>query len=229
VGHAGASGYLAVLTLVVGLTGDEVQKIGKPTALALNILVGTIGTLQFASARQIPWRQLLPFCIGSVPLSFYGGFTVLTSRTYKICLGIVLLAAAARLLLGLPKAMAIKPARDVVAVPVGAAIGLLAGLSGTGGGIFITPLLLLLGWATPKHAAGMSVAFILANSIAGLAGQWKAGGGVPPPQAIGWAVAAGLGGLLGSWYGARRSGFDMLRRLLAIVLVTASIKLLFLP
>ena len=72
VGHAGASGYLAVLTLVVGLTGDEVQKIGKPTALALNILVGTIGTLQFASAQQIPWRQLLPFCVGSVPLAFYG-------------------------------------------------------------------------------------------------------------------------------------------------------------
>lgn len=222
VGHAGASGYLAVMTLYVGLT----EPTARPTALALNILVATIGTIQFASAKQIAWRQLLPFCVGSVPMAFLASSLKLTDQTYKFFVGLVLLAAAARLLLGLPPRATIKPANAFLAVLVGAIIGVLSGLTGTGGGIFLTPLLLVMGWAAPRQAAGLSVAFILVNSAAGLIGRLSSDGVVIPPEAIGWFVAAGLGGLLGSWFGARRSGSDLLRRLLAIVLAIASIKLL---
>lgn len=223
VGHAGASGYLAVMTLFIGLTEDT----ARPTALALNLLVASIGVIQFASARQIPWRQLLPFCAGSIPLAFVGARIKLTNDWYKIFVGFVLFIAALRLLAGLPNRIAIKPAHDLIAIVIGAAIGVLSGLTGTGGGIFLTPLLLFMGWATPKQAAGISVAFILVNSAVGLYGRLTSNAGINiPTDAYGWFIAAGCGGLLGSWFGARRSGFDMLRRLLAVVLLIAAVKLL---
>jgi len=156
VGHGGASGYLAVLTLVIGLSEDA-----RPVSWMLNILVATIGTAQFASMMLIPWRRLLPFALGSVPLAFVSGSIKLTDTTYKYFVGVVLLAAAVRLLLGLPRSGSIRPTSDFLAVVVGAVIGLLSGLTGTGGGIFLTPLLLFAGWAPPKQAAGLSVAVIL--------------------------------------------------------------------
>lgn len=223
VGHAGASGYLAVMTLVIGLS----EPTARPTALALNILVGAIGTIQFAAAKQIPWRALWPFAIGSVPLALFAGSIKLDDPTYKIFVGILLLLAAVRLLLGLPNRTIICACRDGLAIVVGAIIGVLAGLTGTGGGIFLTPLLLVMGWSTPKHAAGMSVAFILVNSLAGLLGRIASYEVQIPPAAIGWAIAASLGGLLGSWFGARRSGFATLRKLLAVVLLIAAVKLFF--
>jgi hypothetical protein len=114
----------------------------------------------------------------------------------------------------------------MIAVIVGAGIGLLSGMTGTGGGIFLTPLLLLLGWAVPKQASGMSVAFILVNSAAGLVGRLTVATISLPAEAKVWMLAAAAGGLLGAWYGAHRSGLTTLRRLLGVVLLIAAVKLL---
>jgi uncharacterized protein len=222
VGHAGASGYLAVMALLIGVQEKE----AGPTALVLNLIVATFGTIQFQRAKLIAWRALLPYLAGSVPLAYFGGQFALSESTYRVILGVLLVAAAGRLLLGPPPPGPTAPPRPLVAVLVGALIGVLAGLTRTGGGIFLTPVLILTRWAPPKQAAGMSVAFILANSAAGLAGRLRQGAIVVHADALSWGVAAALGGLVGAWYGARRSGLTTLRRLLAVVLLLASLKLL---
>lgn len=225
VGHAGASGYLAIMTLIIGLH----EATARPTALALNLLVATIGTLQFFSQRQIPWRQLTPYLIGSVPFAWLGGSLTLTDSTYKIIVGCVLLVAALRLLLGQPQHHTIRPAPAYLGILIGAGVGLLSGLTGTGGGIFLTPVLLFCGWATPRQAAGLSVVFILANSLAAFVARFMAEPIDLPATALEWAIAAGLGGLLGSWYAARRSHPAAIRWLLALVLMIAAAKLLLSP
>jgi uncharacterized protein len=222
VGHAGASGYLAVMTLAIGL--DE--RVARPTALVLNLIVATLGTVQFQRAGAIPWRGLAPYLIGSVPMALLGSRITVADATYKLLVGGVLLAASIRLLIGTITAREPHPPHAMIAVIVGAIIGILSGLTGTGGGIFLTPLVLLLGWARPREAAGMSVAFILVNSAVGLAGRLSRGGVTIPDDAIVWAIAAASGGLLGAWYGAHKSGLVALRRLLAIVLAIAAGKLL---
>lgn len=222
VGHAGASGYLAVMTLIIGLN----EATARPTALALNLLVATIGTLQFIAAKQIPWKQLPPYLIGSVPFAWLGGSLTLKDSTYKIIVGCVLFVAALRLLLGQPQRQTIRPTPIFLGILVGAGVGLLSGLTGTGGGIFLTPLILFCGWATPRQAAGLSVVFILANSLAAFMARLTTGPIVLPATALEWGVAAGLGGLLGSWFAARRSHYAAIRWLLAIVLLIAAAKLL---
>ncbi|CAN5558690.1 sulfite exporter TauE/SafE family protein [soil metagenome] len=223
VGHAGASGYLAVMTLAVGLS----EKTAGPTALVLNLIVATLGTIQFQRAGLIPWRQLLPYIVGSIPFAWFASRFVMGDDAYKIIVGLLLLFAAARLLFVTLSNREVHPPHDGVAILVGIVIGALAGLTRTGGGIFLTPVLILMAWAKPKEAAGMSVAFILVNSAAGLTGRLMQPGGIDiPSEAVTWAIAAALGGLLGSWYGAHRSGLVTLRRMLAIVLMLAAMKLL---
>lgn len=221
VGHAGASGYLAVMTLLFGLT----EAVAKPTATTLNILVASVTTIQFARAGCVPWRRLAPFVLGSVPLAFFGGVLKLTDPTYKRVVGVVLLLSAVRLAVQLAPAAADRRPTVWLAVLIGAGVGLLAGLTGTGGGVFLTPVLLLFRWADAKPAAGASAAFILANSVAGLAGQAQKGLALPPetPYLL---AAAGLGGLLGSTLGAWRFGGLTLRRVLAGVLLLAGGKLI---
>jgi uncharacterized membrane protein YfcA len=234
VGHAGASGYLAAMGLV-GLP----QSIMKPTALVLNLFVASIVTVRFGLAGLIAWRRLVPFLVGSVPLAFVGGAVSLPTTVYRVLVGVVLLIAAVRLLRTAniqgsdagPRentGMARARPHPVVAVGVGAAIGLLAGLTGTGGGIFLTPVLLFTGWATTRQAAGMSAAFILANSSAGLAGNVTSVQALPASIPL-WVGAVMLGGFVGSELGARRLGTPALRTLLAVVLVVAGLKLIFLP
>ena len=225
VGHAGASGYLAIM----GLAGVE-PGLMRPTALVLNILVASIVVVRFARAGQIDWRALLPLLAASVPLAFLGGLIVLPGTIYKPLVGVVLLVAAVRFL-----ATAGRPADDerVVRVPavpamaIGGGIGLVSGLTGTGGGIFLTPLLILFGWAGPRLAAGLSSGFILANSSAGLAGNVASVGMVPAALVV-WLPAVAVGGLVGSELGARRLGPPAIRRALALVLVVAGLKLIFL-
>lgn len=221
VGHAGASGYLGVMALV-GLQ----QAVAKPTATTLNILVATITLVQFARAGHFPWRLLWPFLVGSVPLAYVGGTTTLPDQTYKRVVGVVLLLAAVRLAIGtwptIPGGARRPPI--LVAMLIGAGVGLLSGLTGTGGGIFLTPILILFRWADAKPAAGASAGFILANSVAGLAGQWRAGLALPAELPY-WVAAAGLGGLFGSTVGAWRFGGTTLRRVLAAMLVAAGAKL----
>ena len=226
VGHAGASGYLAAMA-IVGVAPATM----KPTALALNILVATIVTIRFHLAGHIRWRALVPFVLGSIPLAFIGGALVLPAAIYKPVVGVILLIAAAQLLRTASRAGATDDQPTTVpfgpAVVSGAGIGLLSGLTGTGGGIFLTPLILFAGWTSARVASGISAAFILANSISGLLGNVTSLGSLPPALPI-WLAAVAAGGLIGAELGARRLGTPALRRVLAIVLVIAGLKLIFL-
>jgi uncharacterized protein len=225
VGHAGASAYLAAMALV----GVPVA-VMRPTALVLNLFVASIVTVRFAWAGQLPWRSLVPLAIGSVPAAFIGGSIDLPGAIYRLLVAAVLLVGAWRLATSAP------PADDedhpgvpwVPGIASGVAIGLLAGLTGTGGGIFLTPLLVLAGWTGTRDAAGLSGSFILVNSIAGLAGL-SSGGIVLAPALPLWIGAVAVGGLIGSWLGASRFSILNMRRALAFVLVLAAAKLVFLP
>lgn len=225
VGHAGASAYLAAMALV-GVAPDVM----RPTALVLNLFVASIVVVRFGRAGHLPWKSLLPLVAGSIPAAFVGGSIELPGEAYRPLVAVVLLAGAWRL------ATASGPDDDAVprGVPVlpgivaGAGIGLLAGLTGTGGGIFLTPLLVLAAWTGTRDAAGLSGAFIGLNSIAGLAGL--ATGGFTLPAALPlWVLAVVAGGLVGSWLGAARLSVLSLRRALAVVLMLAAAKLVFLP
>jgi uncharacterized membrane protein YfcA len=192
----------------------------------LNILVAVIGTARFASSKLVPWNLLLPLCAGSIPAAFVGGAISLPTHVHRILLGVVLLFAAGRLWWRSREVPALrKPPTAPVLVAVGAVLGLLAGLTGVGGGIFLSPLLILMCWEDVRRTAGASVAFILVNSIAGIAGHLIAGRVIPSAT---WLLAPAViaGGFVGSWLGARRLGLVALRRTLGAVLAVASVKLL---
>lgn len=222
VGHGGGSAYLAVMALA----GVSPQAM-RPTALLLNVLVAGIGTAQFARAGHFSARLFWPFAAGSIPLAFLGGMIAVPGVIYRQLLGGVLLFAAARLAFRVRATAAPgrRPMPIALAIPVGAALGLLAGLTGVGGGIFLSPLLLIGRWAEPKTTAAVSAAFILVNSIAGLLGRLPSIGHLPPALPA-WAAAVVVGGVLGSGAGSRRLASLTLRRLLAVVLVVAGVKLL---
>jgi uncharacterized membrane protein YfcA len=219
VGHAGASGYLAVMSLF-----GVAPALMKPTALALNILVATIGSVQFARAGHFRWRLFWPFALMAVPLAFAGGALALPASAFKLLVGIVLVFSAFRFMLEPRDPAETHPPGLPVAIGAGGALGLLAGLTGTGGGVFLTPLLLLRRWASTKQAAAVSVLFILANSSAGLAGNFWRGGSLPRP-ALALLVAVALGGGLGSTLGSTRLPVPTIKRLLALVLLSAGGKL----
>lgn len=225
VGHAGASAYLASMALV-GIAPDVM----KPTALVLNILVASIVTFRFARAGYVRPRAFLPFLLGSIPAAFIGGGLTLPTTVYRPLVGAVLLVAAARFGWTATRAGDDFPPRAPWpgAVASGAGIGLLAGLTGTGGGIFLTPLLLAAGWAGTRFAAGTSAAFILANSISGLAGNLASVGSLPPAIPL-WLGAVAVGSAIGSQLGSRRMPAPWIRRALAAVLLVAGLKLIFLP
>ncbi len=225
VGHAGASAYLAAMALV-GVAATTM----RPTALVLNLFVASIVVVRFARAGHLPWRSLLPLAAGSVPMAYLGGSIQLPGDVYRPLVAIALLAGAWRL----ATAPAATDDGDRSGVPLvagvvtGAAIGLLAGLTGTGGGIFLTPLLVLAAWTGTRDAAGLSGAFILVNSVAGLAGLASAGASLSPAISL-WVASVVIGGLIGSWLGAAHFSILNLRRALAFVLVLAAAKLVFLP
>lgn len=222
VGHAGASGYLAAMALV-GVT----PAVMKPTALILNILVASIATVQFYRAGHFSWRLLWPFAIASIPAAFVGGAITLPGYVYKPLVGAVLLVAAVRMLLTAARQAASPPRNPPLwaAMLAGALIGLLAGLTGTGGGIFLSPLLLFAGWAEARQTSSVSAAFILVNSIAGILGVLSKSIALPAELPL-LAVAAVAGGAVGSYYGSRRLSTPWLKRLLAAVLVVAGLKMM---
>jgi hypothetical protein len=221
VGHAGASGYLAAMALF-GLSPEVM----KPTALCLNILVASIATFQFARAGYFRWRLFLPFAVASAPLAYVGGVITLPGEYYRPLVGAVLLFAAIRLLLTKPASVEPESRAPLVVwcLVAGGAIGLLSGLTGTGGGIFLSPLVLFLRWGHAKEASAVSAAFILVNSVAGLAGQLARVPQLPSAVPV-WAFAAVAGGILGSHYGSKRLPTVSLRRLLGLVLIIAGVKL----
>jgi hypothetical protein len=221
VGHAGASGYIAVMTLI-GLAPAEI----RPIALVLNILVASIAAWQFWRAGKFSWSLFWPFALLSVPMAFAGGALHLPAHLFKAFIGAILLLSAVQLLVRPPQEREPKPPRQLLAVGVGAGIGLMSGLTGTGGGIFLTPLLIFTGWARTGTASGVSAPFILVNSVAGLAGGFTANTQLPT---FTWmlALAVMVGGTIGSYFGSRRLPLTAIKRLLAAVLIIAGSKLLF--
>jgi len=221
VGHAGASGYLAVMALLQVAPASM-----RPAALILNILVATLGARNFIGAGHFKPSLAWPFLVTSIPMAFLGGRLELPVDIYRSVIGVVLLLTAIRLLVQLRQEdRPGSPPSVVVAMAVGAALGFLAGLTGVGGGIFLSPLLLLAGWADLRTTAATSVVFILANSVAGLLGQVGSLDALPAGLPI-WAIAVVAGGAAGSWLGSRRLASPAIRLTLALVLVTAGIKLI---
>lgn len=221
VGHAGASGYIAVMTLF-GLGMAEI----KPAALTLNILVASVTAWQFWRAGHFSWQLFAPFALLAIPMAFLGGYLNLPMAALKILVGIVLLVSALRFVYDPREVENPKQPRTFVAILCGGLIGLLSGLTGTGGGIFLSPLMLLAKWTQTKAAAAVSAVFILVNSTAGLAGNFTATKYLP--QAVWLLLAAALlGGALGSYLGSRHFSGVWIKRLLAVVLLIAGMKLLF--
>jgi uncharacterized membrane protein YfcA len=225
VGHGGASGYLAAMALF-----GVAPAVMRPTALALNILVAGLGTWQFASAGWFSWRLLWPFAVASIPMAALGGALELPESIYKRLVGLVLFYAATHLFRTAARAPepGVRPPPLALALPLGAGLGLVAGLTGVGGGIFLSPLLLAAGWAGARETAAVSAAFIVVNSIAGLGGFFATRAGTLGGPTLLLAAVAGTAGLVGSSLGSRRLARPTIRRLLAVVLVLAGVKFLLL-
>ena len=221
VGHGGASGYLAVMAFLAVAPG-----VTRPTALVLNVFVASIAAIQFYRSGHFSWRLFLPFAAASVPMAFVGGMIVLPTTVYKLVLGVVLILAAARLAWKFVNEDEPRQPNVAICLVIGGVIGLLSGLVGVGGGIFLTPVLLLMNWSATKRAAGVSAMFILVNSIAGIAGNYAQVAQLSPSVWI-WIAAAVVGGIIGSTLGAKRFDSIILRRVLAVVLLVAGAKLIF--
>src|SRR5215469_5204698 len=221
VGHAGASGYIATMTLF-GLAPTII----RPTALVLNILVASIGTFQFWRAGHFSWKLFWPFALFSTPAAYFGGYLQPSASVLRILIGLVLLFSAARLVVrrGDPP-HTFAPSRPT-AISVGAGLGFLSGLTGPGGGIFLTPLLLFCRWAHIRQAAAVSALFIWVNSIAGLVGYFTKVRSFPS-LGLTLAAAAIAGGIVGSHLGSRRFAVRAISLFLATVLVIAGAKLIF--
>jgi len=224
VGHGGASAYLAAMALA-GIAPAEM----RPVALLLNVLVSSLATWKFKRAGHFNWSLFWPFAIVSIPMAYIGGALTLPGHTYKMLVGLVLLYAAWQLWHSATRGEEMRSVRQPplpAAMGIGAGMGLLSGLTGVGGGIFLSPLLLMLGWAGTKETSAIAAPFILVNSIAGLAAHFVAKGVAMPAYVplLGAAVVAG--GWLGAEYGARRFSNPLVRRVLAVVLALAGGKMI---
>ena len=223
VGHGGASAYLAIMALA-GVAPETM----RPTALTLNLIVAGLGAIRYWYRGQTNLKLLLAFAVTAMPAAFIGGLVHLPPIYYRLLVGLVLWAAAVRLLWQ-PRRLAYQEVHTpslVVTLPAGAALGLLAGLTGTGGGIFLSPLIILFGWETPRHTSGVAAGFILLNSIAGLAGNFAAMHALPAELPI-FVGAVAAGALLGTWLGVERLPRERLLQALGLVLIVAGYKLLF--
>lgn len=222
IGHGGASAYLAIMALF-----SVAPETMRPTALALNLVVSALAAWSFARHGQTNFRLLAAFAVTAVPAAFVGGLVQLPPDYYRPLVGIVLIAAAVRLFWQ-PESLAArtpKPPPLAISLPAGAGLGLLAGLTGTGGGIFLSPLIILFGWEEPRRTSGVAAAFIFLNSAAGLAGN-AAGVEALPAELPIFVAAVAAGALLGIWGGVSRLPRERLLQALGLVLVIAGLKLL---
>ncbi|MFI5148253.1 MAG: sulfite exporter TauE/SafE family protein [Bacteroidia bacterium] len=221
VGHGGASGYLAVLSLL----GLSIALI-KPGALLLNIFVSGIAFYQYYRGGHFRWRLFYPFALLSVPMAFAGSYIHLNPQLYKQILGCCLVLAVMRIL-GVFNRKPLGQLKDVpllAGVLIGSVLGFLSGMIGIGGGILLSPVILLCNWGRMKDTAAVSALFILVNSIAGMIGFIRQGTAWSPVYA-GWLAVAIAGGLLGSHWGSRRAEQTSLKYVLAAVLMFAAVKL----
>jgi uncharacterized membrane protein YfcA len=223
VGHGGASAYIAAMALF-----SVAPETMKPTALALNLLVSGFGAVRYSARKLTNWKLVAAFAVTATPAAFIAGGIHLPGVAYKLLVGTLLWLAAVRLLWQ-PRLLAEREVRAPplwLALPAGAVLGLLAGLTGTGGGIFLSPLIILNAWEEPRHTSGVVAAFIFLNSVAGLAGNFASIGHLPPELPI-FLGAVAAGALLGTWLGVERLPRPWLLRTLALVLLVAGAKLLF--
>lgn len=220
VGHGGASGYLAVMALL-GFS----SAVMKPTALLLNVLVSLIAFISFYRAKHFKQQLLWPLIAASIPFAYLGSVIPVSELLYKKILGLVLLLSIIRLVMNsAEKPLSPRPKWYVLFV-IGAAIGLVSGMIGMGGGILLSPILLLMGWSTQKQTAAISAIFIFLNSMAGIAGQLKHGFYLGPIITIIMVVLAG--GALGAYIGAEKLKASNMKYILAAVLIMAAVKLIF--
>jgi len=222
VGHGGASSYLAVMGLF-----SFAPEVMKPTALALNILVSAVATLKFYRAGLFKWNLFWPFAIASIPAAYIGGATTLPARWYKVLVGVVLIYAAVWMFRSSLRPINKEPHAPPLwaAIISGLAIGFLSGLTGVGGGIFLSPLLLYMGWSETRATSAVAAPFILVNSISGLLGHLSSVSQLPANIPL-WGATAVLGGWIGASYGSKRAPAPVLRQLLSLVLVVAGSKLI---
>ena len=220
VGHGGASGYLALMALF-----SFPVLVLKPTALLLNIFVSGISFWFFRKNHHFNWKLFYPFAITSIPMAFLGGYISIDATMYKQILGVFLALAILRMLnvFGKEKNELRKP-NLLGSLAIGSAIGLFSGMIGIGGGIILSPVIVLLGWGNMKQAAAVSALFIFVNSVAGISGFLIQGGQVPT-EAWYFIPAAIIGGSIGALYGSQKFKNNTLKHVLAGVLIIATIKL----
>jgi uncharacterized protein len=224
IGHAGASGYLAVMALL-SFAPESI----KPSSLILNILVASIASYKFIKAGYFDRKLFMVFITTSVPMAFFGGFLALPSGYFKAVAGIFLILSAIFLLgkeLIINQPRTIKPLHTPTGLITGSVIGFVSGLVGVGGGIFLSPIAVMAGWASPKIISGVAALFILLNSLAGLAGHAASLRQVPL-EIMYWALAVIAGGLFGSFLGIKKFNNRAILVFLSIVLLSAGIKFLF--
>jgi uncharacterized membrane protein YfcA len=223
VGHGGASAYLAIMALF-----SLPQEVMKPTALVLNILAASVGAWRFIRAGRFDWPLFWPIALGAAPFAFLGGALHLPEAFYRPLLGGVLLFAAVRIAWPDVRTREAEPKRPpaLASGAAGAGMGLLAGLTGTGGGIFLSPLMIFFNWTRVQNTAGIAASFIVLNSAAGLAGNVASMRMLPGflPVLVG---AVAVGALTGAWLGVSRYSTLALRRALALVMLIAGLKLVF--
>jgi uncharacterized membrane protein YfcA len=223
VGHGGASAYIAAMA-IAGVAPAEM----RPVALSLNVAVSAVAAAKFYRAGHFRRDLFWPFAVASVPAAYLGGAVTLPGTAYKVLVGLVLLYAGWQLWWSARAGEELRPSRALpiaAAMALGAAIGLLSGLTGVGGGIFLSPLLLLAGWAGTKQTSAVAAPFILVNSIAALAAGFVRFPALPPDYTW-WLMAAVLaGGWAGAEYGSRRFANPAIRRLLGAVLAVAGGKM----
>jgi len=222
VGHGGASGYLALMAIYA--FSPEVM---KPTALILNLFVSLISFIQFYRGEHFKWKIFLPLAIASIPMAFLGGIITMEASMYKRILGTLLFIPVIRFLFfaNIPDEK-LKKSNLALSVLIGSLIGFVSGLIGIGGGIILSPILLLLKWTNQKQTAAISALFIFVNSLSGLAGQLTKGINFSPDM-LAYVAVAFAGGLCGAYLGALKFNQNILKNTLALVLMLAGWKLIF--
>jgi len=222
VGHGGASGYLALMAIY-----GVAPEVMKPTALLLNLFVSLTSFVQFYRGGHFKWKLFVPLAVASVPLAFLGGLITIDASIYKKVLGLLLLIPIVRFLFfpNIP-VNELKKSNNIVSLIIGGTIGFLSGMIGIGGGIILSPILLLLKWTDQKQTAAISALFIFVNSLSGLAGQLTKGIHFSPDM-FAYVGIAFTGGICGAWFGSLKFNQNILKYVLAVVLMLAAYKLLF--
>ncbi len=219
-GHGGATAYLAIMA-ILGFAPDII----KPTALILNLIVSSIAFTLFYKAGYFKFKILLPFAVTSIPMAYLGSQVVISLNAYQVILGILLLIAALRIVYNPVERKTIKPIPYLIAVPIGAMLGFFSGMIGIGGGVILSPILIIAGWAKTKQTAAVVSLFVFLTSASGLVGIWNSGAGLSNEIVL-WGLAGIMGGIAGSYLGGYKFPVSYLRIFLSAVLVFASIKLI---